>query len=96
MNSVFTLLALSVAPLGLGYAPSAAAQLVSGLAVPTGSTVGPDGALYVTEAFAGRVTRVDPQTGATSTLVSGLPAASPLIGIGGPMDVAFPRSGLRR
>jgi hypothetical protein len=84
-----TLLALSAAPLIAGYAPPAAAQLVTGLAVATGSTVGPDGALYVTEAFAGRVTRVDPNTGATSTFVSGLPVASPLIGIGGPMDVAF-------
>jgi hypothetical protein len=82
------LLTLTAAPL-VGHVPSAAAQLVTGLAVATGSTVGPDGALYVTEAFAGRVTRVDPSTGATSTLVSGLPDASPLIGIGGPMDVAF-------
>lgn len=80
---------LSATSLIFGGAAPAAAQLVTGLAVPTGSTVGPDGALYVTEAFAGRVTRVDPGTGATSTLVSGLPVASPIIGIGGPMDVAF-------
>lgn len=89
LKSCLSLLALSAVLLLVGYTPPATAQLVTGLAVATGSTVGPDGALYVTEAYAGRVTRVDPHTGATSTLVSGLPVASPLIGIGGPMDVAF-------
>ena len=61
--------------------------LVSGLEGASGSTVGPDGALYVTEGAAGRVSRVDPWTGATTTFASGLPPS--LIGIGGAVDVAF-------
>jgi hypothetical protein len=63
------------------------AQLVSGLAGASGSTVGPDQAIYVTEGAVGRVTRVDPATGATSTLAEGLPPS--IIGIGGAVDVAF-------
>jgi hypothetical protein len=64
-----------------------ATLLASGLEGPTiGSTVGPDGALYVAEAV-GRIARVDPTTGAVSTFASGLPPA--IHGIGGPIDVAF-------
>ncbi len=55
----------------------------------SGSTIGPDRALYVTDGPGGRVLRVDPETGATSTFVSGLPRAIPDVGIGGAMDVAF-------
>ncbi|MCC6831341.1 MAG: ScyD/ScyE family protein [Thermoleophilia bacterium] len=55
----------------------------------SGSTVGPDGALYVTDGPAGRVLRVDPETGATSTYADGLPRAVPEVGIGGAMDVVF-------
>jgi sugar lactone lactonase YvrE len=62
-------------------------RLVTGLASGSGSTVGPDGALYVTEGAAGRLSRVDPQTGAVSTFATGLPLS--IIGIGGAMDVAF-------
>jgi sugar lactone lactonase YvrE len=62
-------------------------RLVTGLQGGSGSTVGPDGALYVTEGVAGRVTRVDPRTGATTTYASGLPRR--IVGTGGPMDVAF-------
>ena len=47
--------------------------LVSGLAGAFGSTVGPDGALYVAESAAGRIARVDPETGAVTTFASGLP-----------------------
>jgi len=53
----------------------------------TGSTVGPGGALYVTEGAAGRISRVDPQTGEITTFASGLPKS--IIGIGGAIDVAF-------
>jgi hypothetical protein len=42
-----------------------------------GSTVGPDGALYVTEGAAGRLSRVDPQTGEITTFASGLPKPDP-------------------
>jgi hypothetical protein len=64
-------------------------RLVTGLAGGSGSTVGPDGALYVTEGLAGRVSRVDPQTGAVTTFASGLPLLLPQVGIGGAMDVVF-------
>lgn len=57
----------------------------------SGSTVGPDEALYVTDGPGGRVLRVDPDTGATSTFASGLPPAIPDVGIGGAIDVAFVR-----
>jgi hypothetical protein len=62
-------------------------RLVTGLAGGSGSTVGPDGALYVTEGLAGRVSRVDPRTGAVTTYASGLPLS--IVGIGGAMDVVF-------
>ena len=62
-------------------------RLVAGLASGSGSTVGPDGALYVTEGAVGRVSRVDPQTGAVTTYASGLPPS--IVGIGGAMDVEF-------
>jgi hypothetical protein len=61
--------------------------LTSGLHTPIGSTIGPDGALYVAEGPVGRISRVDPETGEVTTFASGLPKA--LIGVGGPMDVAF-------
>jgi hypothetical protein len=66
-----------------------AAVLVTGLEGAIGSTIGPDGALYVTEGAAGRISRVDPQTGEITTFASGLPKAIPTIGIGGAIDVAF-------
>jgi hypothetical protein len=67
-------------------APSAS-QLLTGLDGGSGSTVGPGGALYVTESAAGRISRVDPRTGEITTFASGLPPS--IIGIGGTTDVAF-------
>src|ERR1700745_1284187 len=64
-----------------------ATRLVTGLEGAMGSTIGPDGALYVPEGAAGRISRVDPQTGEKTTFASGLPRA--IIGIGGAIDVAF-------
>jgi len=61
--------------------------LASGLQGAVGSTIGPDGALYVTEGIAGRISRVDPQTGEVSTFATGLPLRR--LGVGGAMDVAF-------
>jgi hypothetical protein len=55
----------------------------------SGSTIGPDKALYVTDGPGGRVLRVDPKTGAVTTYASGLPPEIPAVGIGGAMDVAF-------
>jgi hypothetical protein len=67
--------------------PAHPVLLVSGLQNGSGSTVGPGGALYVTEGASGRVSRVDPDTGAVTTFASGLPPS--IVGIGGAMDVAF-------
>src|SRR6266404_7656069 len=64
-----------------------ATRLVTGLEGASGSTIGPDGALYVTEGAVGRISRVDPLTGEVTTFASGLPRA--IIGIGGAIDVAF-------
>jgi hypothetical protein len=61
--------------------------LVTGLQGTVGSTIGPDGALYVTEAIAGTVTRIDPRTGATRTVASGLPRK--VLPNGGAIDIAF-------
>src|SRR5882724_6039301 len=60
-------------------------RLVTGLAGGSGSTIGPGGALYVTEGLAGRISRVDPKTGDVTTFASGLPRS--IIGIGGAMDI---------
>src|SRR6266566_1518982 len=90
--------AIIVMMLAVGLVAASAAQasggptatpLVTGLQGAMGSTIGPDGALYVTEGAVGRISRVDPQTGEKTTFASGLPRAIPAIGIGGAIDVAF-------
>jgi hypothetical protein len=55
----------------------------------SGSTIGPDKALYVTDGPGGRVVRIDPKSGAMTTYASGLPRQIPDAGVGGAMDVAF-------
>jgi hypothetical protein len=56
----------------------------------TGSTIGPDGALYVTDGSVGEVLRIDLRDGRVSTYASGLPPkAFQGQDIGGPVDVAF-------
>lgn len=75
-----------VAAKNLSAEPSIA-LLASGLEGATGSTIGPDGALYVTEGAAGKVSRVDPQTGEITTFTEGLPPA--LLPFGGAMDLVF-------
>jgi hypothetical protein len=84
---LLALVAPSAASAAPRHGPASAHLLVTGLEGGAGSTVGPDGALYVTETAAGRVTRVDPKTGATTTYASGLPRS--VIGLGGAMDIAF-------
>jgi hypothetical protein len=64
-----------------------ATLLATGLEGAAGSAIGPGGALYVTEGAAGRISRVDPETGEVSTFASGLPQQ--VIPLGGVMDVAF-------
>jgi hypothetical protein len=89
---VLVLLA-SVVPAAASAAPpsgdATVSRLVTGLEGGSGSTIGPGGALYVTESAAGRITRVDPKTGATTTYASGLPKLIPAVGFGGPVDIAF-------
>jgi sugar lactone lactonase YvrE len=55
----------------------------------SGSTIGPDGALYVTDGQTGRVLRVDTRSGAVTTFAAGLPLMNTPPGIGGAIDVAF-------
>lgn len=64
-------------------------QLAQGQGVSFGSTVGPSGDLYVPDAQAGVIYRIDPKTGVRSAFVSGLPKLIPEVGIGGIMDVIF-------
>src|SRR4030095_15017279 len=56
----------------------------------TGSTIGPDGALYVTDGSVGAVLRIDRRDGRVSTYATGLPPKGFEGGdIGGPVDIAF-------
>ena len=64
-----------------------ATLLAAGLQGCIGSTVGPDGALYVPEGAAGRISRIDPHTGQVTSFATGLPKS--IVPIGGPIDVAF-------
>lgn len=61
--------------------------LITGLEGASGSTIGPDGALYIAEGAAGRISRIDLESGERSTFASGLPTS--LIGIGGVYDLVF-------
>ena len=85
MGSDRKLLLLAAALMGITTPyPASAAQpcaepsatlLVTGLQGASGSTIGPGGALFVTEGAAGRISRVDPKTGEVTTFASGLPPA---------------------
>lgn len=63
--------------------------LARGLLGSSGSTTGPDGAIYVAEGAGGQVTRIDPKNGRKRVVAKNLPAANPAVGLGGPIDVAF-------
>lgn len=84
-----SLLAAAMITMMILPAASAATSslLSSGLGGASGSAIGPGGALYVTEGAPGKLSKVDRNTGAVTTVASGLPTA--IIPIGGPMDVAF-------
>jgi hypothetical protein len=89
-TSTIALLVVSTSASGpVGLDKPIATLLVGGLASGSGSTLGPGGALYVTEGATGRVLRVNPQNGNVSEFASGLPPILPHIPIGGAMDVAF-------
>ena len=55
----------------------------------TGSTIGPGGALYVTDGAAGAVLRIDRRSGRVAPYADGLPPKAFEGDIGGPVDVAF-------
>jgi sugar lactone lactonase YvrE len=55
--------------------------------VGSGSAVGPDKALYVTNGTDGTLVRIDPRTGAAKVVGTGLPPK--VVEIGGAIDVAF-------
>ena len=68
-------------------APEVSPLASFGSGLGSGSTIGPDGALYVTDGNAGSLLRIDRHTGQVTTYGTGLPTQ--VIGIGGAMDVAF-------
>ena len=72
-----------VSELAAFTAPSCTGQCGSG------STIGPDGALYVTDGPGGRLLRIERRTGRIQTVTDELPPTVPAIGIGGAIDVAF-------
>ena len=86
-----TLIALATSPVGNASSGSTAPEVTTlatfGNGLAAGSTIGPDGALYVTDPNAGSVLRVDTRTGEVSTFADGLPPQ--VLGVGGAMDVAF-------
>jgi sugar lactone lactonase YvrE len=90
IGAVVSALSLTVGALDASGRPpreTGPPTLLTAEAGGSGSTVGPDGALYVTDGVEGRVLRVDPKTGAVTTFASGLPKS--VLDIGGAMDVAF-------
>lgn len=82
-----------IAVILLGMPLASLAQLASGIQGAAGSTVGPAGGLYVTEGAAGRISRIDPDTGTVTPLTADgcLPLSflTQLIGFGGAVDVAY-------
>lgn len=87
--AISILLVLGSSTVAAAKKTARATLLATGLAGGSGSTLGPDGALYVAEPLAGRISRVDPHTGEVTTFASGLPEQLVLLGLGGVMDVAF-------
>jgi hypothetical protein len=73
---------------GGGGGPADPHLLVSGLDGGSGSTIGPDGALYVVEPAAGEVSRIDLGTGKAEVVADCLPDRA-IEGVAGAMDVAF-------
>ena len=57
----------------------------------SGSTVGPDGALYVTDSTGGRIQRIDPRRGTVTTYADGLPLQMEGVIGGGVADIVFLR-----
>lgn len=86
----FSMLIIGISTAAAKGTPSgqpSASLLATGLQGASGSTIGPDRALYVTEGAIGRISRVDPMTGEVSTFAEGLPPA--VLPIGGANDLVF-------
>jgi hypothetical protein len=82
-----TLIGLAAA--SAGNASPTAQLLYAGVGAASGSTVGPDGALYLNDPVNGGIIRVDPSTGSASTYADCLPKRLVPLGFSGGMDVAF-------
>lgn len=86
--SVLMILTFTMAVAGKSPAADPSASLLaSGLEGASGSTIGPDRALYVAEGAAGRISRIDLETGNKTTYATGLPPA--ILPIGGAVDIEF-------
>lgn len=68
-------------------APGTTTLATFGSGLASGSAIGPDGALYVTDPNGGSLLRIDVDTGEVTTIAEGL--APQTLGVGGAMDVAF-------
>jgi len=75
-----------------GAGESGPRVVISGLGGPRGITVGPDGRLYVADARARSIVRIDPTTGESSVIADAV--AEPRNSAGGVVDVAFLDGGL--
>jgi len=88
--AVFGLLASAVAsPASAHRKGPVVTQLADFASGGIGSTIGPDGALYVTDPNAGSVKRIDRRSGRVTTYATGLPSKPLPSDIGGPVDVVF-------
>ena len=87
--ALFAAVWIGAAAASAGAASAGPHLVYGGLGGGSGSTVGPDGALYVNDPVNGAIVRVDPSTGASATYADCLPAQIPGVGLGGGMDVAF-------
>ncbi len=84
------LLALSIGGSSAAPRPEPTKTLLTTFdAISFGSTVGPDGMLYVTDPTHGQILRVNPATGGYTVFASGLPQTPPGWGDGGTFDVTF-------
>jgi hypothetical protein len=85
--SIAMIVAVAASAAPPATAPTVTSHWVTGLAAGSGSTVGPDGALYVPEPASGKIWRVDAKSGARTSFANCLPPW--VIPLGGAMDVAF-------
>lgn len=69
--------------------PTKPKQLAYGLGTSFGSTTGPGNDLFVPDAAAGIIYRIDTKTGDKTPFAGGFPKLIPEVGIGGIMDVVF-------